>query len=299
MKGFLTMADYILMTDSTADLPWEYYAAHEVKVISLSYNLDGVPGIDETAAADNYRAFYAQLRAGKQSTTSQITSEQYIEFMTPLLETGKDILYIAFSSGLSGSCDSAMHAAGTLQERFPERRVRVVDSLAASMGEGLLVAYAVKRRDAGESLDQVADWVESNKQNLHHWFTVDDLNHLKRGGRVSGSSAMIGTLLSIKPVLHVNEAGKLIPVEKARSRKKSIKKLFEKLVDNAAEWDHGLIGISHGDCLEDALYLKGLVEKEYACEEIIVSCIGSVVGSHSGAGTIAFFFLSGNRTISK
>ena len=289
------MAEYVLMTDSTSDLPWEYYAENDITVVSLSYIIDGVVSTDEMAAQDHYQSFYAQLRSGKQSTTSQVNTEQFTAAMTPILESGKDILYIAFSSNLSGSCQSGIQAAKALGKRFPERKIRVIDSLSASLGEGLLVLYAVEMRDAGASLDAVGDWVENHKLKLHHWFTVDDLNHLKRGGRVSSASAMIGTLLNIKPVLHVNEEGLLIPVEKARSRKKAIKRLFEKLVENEAQWDHGWIAISHGDCLEDALTLKQMVEQKYTFEKIVVSHVGSVIGSHSGAGTLAFFFLSGPR----
>lgn len=289
------MADYVLMTDSTADLPIAYRKENNIIVIPLSYIMNGVAKPDIMGEADEYRAFYDHLRQGKLSTTSQINTDQYIEFMTPILESGKDILYIAFSSGLSGSYECSLSAAETLQESFPDRKIRIVDSLGASMGEGLIVMYAAKMRDAGESMDEVADWVEANRLNMHHWFTVDDLGHLKRGGRLSSSSAMIGTLLSIKPVLCVNEEGKLIPVEKARSRKKAIKKLFEKMQDNAGQWDRGIVGISHSDCLDDARALQKMVEKEFGCKEIIVSCIGSVIGSHTGAGTLALFFMSGRR----
>jgi DegV family protein with EDD domain len=289
------MADYVLMTDSTSDLPAAYCQKNGLAVIPLTYIIDGVARADNEGAADGYHSFYNQLREGKLSTTSQITAEEYLAFMTPILESGKDILYIAFSSGLSGSYEGALNAAETLKDRFPDRRMRIVDSFGASLGEGLLVMHAVKMRDAGESLDAVADWVLENRLNAHHWFTVDDLGHLKRGGRLSSSSAAIGTLLRIKPVLSVNTEGKLVPVEKARSRKKAIKTLFKKMADNIEGWDRGAVAISHGDCLEDALTLREMVEKAYPCEEIVISPIGAVIGSHVGAGTLALFFMSGPR----
>ena len=289
------MSNFILMTDSTSDLPISYCRENDIRIISLTYIIDGVDALDWDSRSDDYQDFYKQLSNGKLSTTSQINTSQYIDFMTPQLEVGKDILYIAFSSGLSGSYQSANVAVETLKENFPERNIRVVDTLGASVGEGLIVMKAAQMRAAGESLDTIADTITEIRLNMHHWFTVDDLNYLKRGGRLSSANALIGSMLNIKPVLFVNTEGKLIPYEKARSRKRAIKQLCKKFAEHLDMWDKGTIGICHSNCLEDAELLKSLLEKTAPCQEIIISSIGAVIGSHVGAGTLGLFFWADKR----
>ena len=228
------MGTYQIVTDSTADLTPELIRQLDVQVIPLCYMMGGrtyhnIPGGGEMTD----REFYAKLRGGAMSTTTQINSEEFLRVFTPLLEAGQDVLYIAFSSGLSGTCQSAQLAREELQKRFPQRKMVVFDSLCASMGEGLLVYYAAKLRQEGKSLEEVLAWLQENVLRLCHWFTVDDLNHLKRGGRVSTATALVGTMLGIKPVRHVDTEGHLIPVSKVRGRKQSLDALVKRMEETA------------------------------------------------------------------
>lgn len=290
------MGTYQIVTDSTADLTPELIKELDVQVIPLCYMMGGktyhnIPGGGEMTDAE----FYAKLRAGAMSTTTQINSEEFLQVFTPLLEAGRDVLYIAFSSGLSGTCQSAMLAREELKHRFPERRLEVFDSLCASMGEGLLVYHAGKLRQEGKSLDEVLAWLQENALHLCHWFTVDDLNHLKRGGRVSTATALVGTMLGIKPVLHVDNQGHLIPVSKVRGRKQSLDALVRRMEETAIDPASQMVFISHGDCLEDAQYVQRQVQQRLGVEHIQVGYIGPVIGAHSGPGTVALFFLGKER----
>lgn len=240
-------------------------------------------------------AFYNKLRAGVMSTTTQVNSEEFIQVFTPVLEAGDDILYIAFSSGLSGTCQSAHLAKKELEQKFPGRRIEVFDSLCASMGEGLLVYHAATRKNNGASLDEVLAWLKENVLHLCHWFTVDDLNHLKRGGRVSTATALVGTMLGIKPVLHVDDEGHLIPVSKVRGRKQSLDALVKKMEETAIDPQDQVIFISHGDCLEDAKYVARQVREKLGVKDVKINFIGPVIGAHSGPGTVALFFLGSSR----
>ena len=205
------------------------------------------------------------------------------------------MLYIAFSSGLSGTYQSAVLAREELKQRFPDRRLEVFDSLCASMGEGLLVYHAAKLRQAGKSLDEVLAWLKENVLNLCHWFTVDDLNHLKRGGRVSTATALVGTMLGIKPVLHVDDEGHLIPVSKVRGRKQSLDALVRRMEDTVLDPADQMVFISHGDCLEDAQYVERQIREKLGVQQVKLGFIGPVIGAHSGPGTVALFFLGKER----
>ena len=216
-------------------------------------------------------------------------------FFTPFLEQGEDILYLAFSSGLSGTYQSACIAAEELKKRFSERTVAVVDSLAASMGLGLMAYYASCRIKEGMNLAETVSWLESNKLKVNHWFTVDDLHFLRRGGRVTGAAAFVGSLLSIKPVLHTDDEGKLIPMEKTRGRAKALRGLAEKLEQQGENINGQTIFISHGDCLEDAEHVRGLIAEKYPDCKFRMNYIGPVIGSHSGPGTVAVFFMGVKR----
>lgn len=240
-------------------------------------------------------AFYAKLRAGSVSTTTQVNSEEFLHVFTPLLEAGQDVLYIAFSSGLSGTCQSALLARKELKERFPDRKLEVFDSLCASMGEGLLVYHAAKLRREGKSLEEVLSWLRENALRLCHWFTVDDLNHLKRGGRVSTATALVGTILGIKPVLHVDDEGHLIPVTKVRGRKQSLDALVKRMEDTVEDPAGQMVFISHGDCLDDARYVERQIREKLGVEQVEIGYIGPVIGAHSGPGTVALFFLGKER----
>lgn len=290
------MSTYTIITDSTTDLTPALIQDLELQVIPMCYIMDGktyrnIPG----GGSMDEPAFYQKLRNGIMSTTTQINSDEFIQVFTPILEAGQDILYIAFSSGLSGTCQSALIAKRQLQETFPERRIEVFDSLCASMGEGLLVYLAAKRRLAGESMDQVLSWLQENVLSLCHWFTVDDLNHLKRGGRVSTATAFVGTMLGIKPVLHVDNEGHLIPVTKVRGRKQSLDALVKQMEETVVNPEEQTVFISHGDCLEDAKYVEEKIKTKLGVKEVVINYIGPVIGAHSGPGTVALFFLGKER----
>ena len=290
------MGTYRIVTDSTTDLTPELIQELDVQVIPLCYIMEGktyhnIPGGGEMTD----REFYAKLRAGSMSTTTQVNSEEFLRVFTPLLEAGQDVLYIGFSSGLSGTYQSAALAREELKQRFPGRRLEVFDSRCASMGEGLLVYHAAKLQQAGKSLDEVLSWLKENVLNLCHWFTVDDLNHLKRGGRVSTATALVGTMLGIKPVLHVDNEGHLIPVSKVRGRKQSLDALVRRMEDTALDPAGQMVFISHGDCLEDARYVERQIREKLGVRQVELGFIGPVIGAHSGPGTVALFYLGKER----
>ena len=266
------MNPYVIMTDTTADLPESYIKEHELAILSLSYTIDGTTYDRENPL--DVREFYAKMRGGSMPTTAQVNPEQAKEAFKACLEQGKDVLYIAFSSGLSGTYGSAVIAARELEEdgEFPERKVIVIDSLSASLGEGLLVHKAVMLKEAGKSLDEVADWVEQNKLHLCHNFTVDDLVHLHRGGRVSKATAILG-------------------------RKKSLSALVDRMAEQIKGYEdqNDVVFISHGDCEEDAEYVKKLVQERFGVEKFIINHVGPTIGAHSGPGTLALFFMGNPR----
>ena len=232
-------------------------------------------------------------------TTSQVNPEQAKEAFKACLDQGNDVLYIAFSSGLSGTCGSGMVAAEEIREsgEYPDRKLIVIDSLSASLGEGLLVHKAVQLKEAGKSMEEVADWVEKNKLHLCHNFTVDDLFHLHRGGRVSKATAVLGTMINIKPVLHVDDEGHLIAIGKVRGRKKSLAALVDRMADQIKGYEdqNSEVFISHGDCQEDAEYVQKLVQERFGVDKFIINHVGPTIGAHSGPGTVALFFMGNPR----
>ena len=294
------ITNYQILADSSCDLPFSLarslgvsYAPLRVQFQGAEYEnfLDGDP-----RSRLDIKAFYSALRTGTPTSTTAVNPEGWSALMTPVLEAGQDILVLAFSSGLSSTYAAAVLAAQELGSRYPARTIRVVDTLCASMGQGLLIYHAVQRQRAGESLEQVTDFVEANKLHLCHWFTVDDLMFLYRGGRVSRTAAFAGSLLNIKPVLHVDDEGRLIPVEKTRGRMKSIRRLFEHFKETFTEpLSDQTLAISHGDCIEDALTLKKMIEDEYGPQKFIINYVDPVIGAHSGPGTLAFFFMGSHR----
>lgn len=287
---------YRITTDSTCDLPQDFYRERGIACIGLSFQLDGVEYKEGPDVGVSSKEFYDQLRAGKESSTMQVNAFEFMSFVEPILEAGDDVLHIAFSSGLSGTYDSCRRGAEELMEKYPGRKVMVVDSLCASMGEGLLVFYASENAKAGMSLEDNAAWIESHKRNLCHWFTVDDLMFLHRGGRVNKASAIFGSLLGIKPVLHVDDDGHLILMSKARGRAGSIDALAQKLKETANDdIAEQTVFISHGDSIDDAQRLADKVRKIAGVKTIVISDIGAVIGSHSGPGTIALFFMGRQR----
>ncbi len=285
------MSNYQIITDSGSDLSAALLAQLQVKSIPLTVNFKGQALPD--SVDEGIQTIYNGLRQGETATTAAINPEGWKDIMRPSLEQGLDLLVIPFSSGLSTTFQSANIAADELLESYPDRKIRVVDSLGASLGQGLLVWYAAKKRDEGLSLDELADWVENNRLHLCHWFTVDSLVYLKRGGRVSAATALVGTMLNIKPILHVDDEGHLINVSTVRGRKASIKALADKVTETAISTD--IAFISHGDCIEDAQYLADLLKEKHGVKEVHIGYTGAVIGSHSGPGTLALFFLGEHR----
>lgn len=288
-------APFVITTDSTADLPEEFCRENGIGVLFIPYTLDGV-SYDQNSVNLPITEFYAKVRAGSMPQTAQITPVQAIAAFEEYLNAGKDVLHLSFSSALSGCYASCCLAAEELKERYPERKIIVIDTLCASLGEGLMVYYARQRQKSGMGIDEVAQYVEDTKGHLCHYFTVDDLMHLYRGGRVSRTAAMAGSVLNIKPVLHVDDEGRLIPLYKVQGRKRSLKELVNNMVKLSGNWDNSVVFISHGDCQQDAEYVRQMVmEKFPAAKTFIVNHIGVAVGTHSGPGTVALFFLGDAR----
>ena len=287
------MSNYQIITDSGCDLPLEMQQQLDVNMVSLTLQFRGKELQD--SVGEDITSLYEGLRAGEVASTSAVNPDTWSGIMEAALQAGKDALVMAFSSGLSTTYQSAVIASQDLKEKYPQRRIRVVDTRSASLGQGLLVWYACQKRDEGMTLDQLADWVEETKYRLCHWFTVDDLMYLKRGGRVSAATAIVGTMLGIKPVMHMDDEGHLINVGKARGRKASIEALAEKLGQLGLPGQNKKVFICHGDCLEDAKQLEAIVKEKYGVEEAFIGYTGAVIGSHSGPGTLALFFLGEKR----
>lgn len=290
------MNEYIILSDSSCDLPASIVEQQGLKIQPLVVTVDGTEYRNYSDERElSSVQFYEMLRAGKMAFTSAINVDMFLDSMTPCLQDGKDILYLGFSSALSSTYQNACIAAQELREQFPERTIRCIDSKCASMGQGLLVYLAAQKRQQGLSIGELADFVEQTTMHLCHWFTVDDLHFLKRGGRISATTASVGSILHIKPVLHVDDEGRLINVDKVRGRQAAIKSLFEKMRTTATDIGKQTIMISHGDCLADADYLAAMVQNELHPKEIIINPIGPVIGAHSGPGTLAIFFLGTQR----
>ena len=284
-----------LSTDSTADLPEEYLRAHNISCINLSYIVDGVTygqGMEMSS-----KAFFKMMRDGKMPTTSQVNPEEARLFFESLVEKDKEILHLAFSSGLSGSYNNTRLAAEEVMEAHPDCRIVVIDTLSASMGEGLMVYKAAQLRDQGKSLDEVAEWLNAHVMNFVHTFTVDDLNHLYRGGRVSKTAAIIGTLAGIKPQLHVDDEGHLINIDKIRGRKKSLLTLVDYMADKTKDYPekNDVVMITHGDALEDAQFVADKIRERFGIENVMINDLGPVIGAHTGPGLIALFFMGTSR----
>ena len=287
------MPNYQIITDSGADLSQQLLQQLDVKSVSLSLLFRGQT--QEDKVTDDIVEFYNALGQGEEAKTSAVNPEGWVHVIEHSLKEGKDALVLTFSSGLSTTYQSAVIAANDLLEQYPDRKIRVVDTRCASLGQGLFVYHVCKKRDEGLELEELAAWAEDHKLNLCHWFTVNDLMYLKRGGRVSAATALVGTMLQIKPVLHVDDEGHLINVAKARGRKASIEALAKKLGQLGGNFDNSTCFISHGDCLEEAQYLAELLKTQYGVQEAVIGYVGAVIGSHAGPGVLALFFLGDHR----
>ena len=285
------MPDFKIITDSGCDFTLVELEQMNVGRAPLSVLFKGV--LHEDFATDAERkVLYDGVREGEMPTTSAVNPDGWATMMKPALEEGKDVLCLCFSSGLSTTYQSAVIAAEELKEEYPDRSIRVVDTLCAALGQGLLVWHACKHRDAGESLDEVTAWLEENKLKICHWVTVEDLNHLKRGGRVSAATAMVGTMLNIKPIIHVSDEGKLVSVAKARGRKAAIEDITKKVADAT---DKDMVFVGHGDCPEDAEICAKILKEKYGVKNVHIGYVGAVIGAHTGPGVLVTFFLGEKR----
>lgn len=293
------MSDYILSCCSTADCEESFFKSRDIHYACFHFFLDGVEYPDDLGKSMPFDKFYQAMENGSETRTSQLNVDEFLEYFTPFLEDGKDIIHLSLSSGISGVVNSARIAAEELSEKYPDRKIYVVDSLAASAGYGLLMDKLADLRDEGKSLEEVRIFAEDNKKKLHHWFFTSDLKYLVKGGRVSKTAGFFGAALSICPLLNVDYEGKLIPREKIRTKKKVIEATLQKMIelaDNGLDYN-GKVFISHSYCYEDARKLADLIEENFKklAEPVQISSIGTTIGSHTGPGTVALFFWGNER----
>ena len=290
------MSNYQIITDSTSDLTQKMVDELGVDLIPMNFTIGTDSFVDYPDERDiASHDFYQRIAAGEPSTTNQIPLTVFAEVFEKYLKAGTDVLYLGFSSGLSGTYNNSVLVARDLAQKYPERKIYAVDTLAASLGEGLLVWHAVQKQRAGASIDEVRDWMEQNRNRMHHWFTVDDLNHLKRGGRISGAAAMVGTMLGIKPVMHFDDEGHIILMDKIRGRKQSLDDLVKHMSLTGEDVKDQMIFISHSDSPEGAEYVKEQVAVKFGTTQFDMAPIGPVIGAHTGTGPVALFYLGKDR----
>ena len=287
---------YTILTEETCDLPESYLKKHDVATIPMVYTLDGVEYDGSVANSPTLHQFYEKLRKGIMAKTSAVSPDRASGLLEAELQRGRDVLYLGFSSGLTSGYQNFLIAREELLEKYPEAKIICVDSLCASLGQGIFVDYIVKKREEGYSIEEAAKAAESIRPRICHYFTVDDLNHLYRGGRVSKTAAIFGTMLGIKPVMHVDNEGHLIPHGKVRGRRQSLDSLVASMGEKISDdYKNPYVFISHGDCEEDARYVADRVKEKYGVRTEIINPIGTVIGSHSGPGTVALFFIGKDR----
>ena len=285
------MSDFVILTDSSADLGPDLIDQYGIQVLPLSFTIRGLTYQDFPDHRDmDPRVFYDLLRKEEVATTAAVNVDQYIQALEPLLRDGHDVLVLAFSSGLSMTYNASSMAVEELRDKYPDRKLYTVDTLCASLGQGLLVWMAAREREQGKSIEEVRDWVVSHKLNICHQFTVDDLHFLKRGGRISATTAVVGSMLQIKPVLHVDNDGHLVNIGKARGRHGSLKALVDRMEQTAIDPREQTVFISHGDCLEDAELVAQMVKDRFGVQNVYINYVGPVIGAHSGPGTLALFY---------
>ena len=294
------MSDYVLSCCSTADMPLEYFQRRNIPFVCFHFNIDGKEYPDDLGQSMSFEEFYRRIAAGALPTTSQVNVAQFVDFFEPYLAAGKDILHISLSSGLSGTYQSAVMAREQLLQKYPNRKILIVDSLGASSGYGMLVDMAADLREGGKTLEEVHACVEENKLNIHHWFFSTDLTHYRRGGRISAASATVGSLLNICPLMNMDNEGKLIPREKIRGKKRVISEIVQRMeghAQNGLDYS-GKCFISNSACYDDARAVADLIEEKFPRlnGEVMINSVGTVIGSHTGPGTVALFFLGDQRT---
>ena len=284
-----------IITDSSCDLPREYVDDNNIEVISLVLNLNGQIIKDDLGKTLSYKDFYQKMRDGATPTTSQVNAHEFKEAFSKHIKNGDSIIYISISASLSGTFNSANIAKNNLLEEYPEAKIELVDSLSASVGQGLLVLKACEMRDNGASIEEIVEWIEENKRKVIHSILIDDLNHLKRGGRISGATATIGGLLNIKPSAYLDDEGKLAQGEKIKGKKKALRFLANEVKERAIDSENEVLYICHGDCQEEAESLRDIIEQEVKFKNVIINYIGNVIGAHTGPGALAVIFLGKNR----
>ena len=284
-----------IITDSACDLKREYIDKNNIALLSLILNLEGQAIKDDLGKSLSYEEFYNKMRHGATPTTSQINAHDFEEEFTKYIKNGDSIIYISISSSLSGTFNSANIARNNLIEEYPEAKIELVDSSSVSMGQGLLVLKACEMRDNGASIDEIVEWLEENKRKVIHSILIDDLNHLKRGGRISGATATIGSLLNIKPSAYLDDEGKLVQGEKIKGKKKALRFLANEVKERAVETENEVLYICHGDCLEEAEALRDIILHVVKFKDVIINYVGNVVGAHAGPGVLAAIFLGKNR----
>ena len=284
------MSNYVLITDSASDLPSEIAENLEVEILPMKYMVNDTPCVDKDFDMEN---FYNLLRGKALSLTSQTNVEEFSNYFSRYLESGKDILYVGFPLSLSGMNNSARIAARELSEKYPERKIIVIDSVSASIGQGLLVYYAALKKKSGATIDEVADFVNDNKLKFCHWFTVDDLYFLKRGGRISQATAVVGSILNVKPLLSMNDEGKLYVFDKIRGKKKVLDLMSSKIENLNSDYKKVFVG--HADCLDDAKYVAEKISAENPSLDVTITHLGPIIGTHTGPGTVALAFVGNSR----
>lgn len=284
-----------IITDSSCDLPREYVDDNNIEVISLVLNLNGQIIKDDLGKTLSYKDFYQKMRDGATPTTSQVNAHEFEEAFSKHIKNGDSIIYISISASLSGTFNSANIAKNNLLEEYPEAKIELVDSLSASIGQGLLVLKACEMRDNGASIEEIVEWIEENKRKVIHSILIDDLNHLKRGGRISGATATIGGLLNIKPSAYLDDEGKLAQGEKIKGKKKALRFLANEVKERAIDSENEVLYICHGDCQEEAESLRDIIEEEVKFKNVIINYVGNVIGAHTGPGALAVIFLGKNR----
>lgn len=290
------MNEYAIITDSTSDISPGMLERYSIRALPMEVLLGDRTFLHYPDARNmSFGAFYNQLRAAVEAKTTQINLQTYLEAFEDILSTGKDVFYIGFSSGLSGSFGNAVKAAEKLRPRYPNQKVAVIDSLSASTGEGFLVYHAALEKEKGKSFDELEQWVLQNRLRVNHWFVMDDLFHLKRGGRISSTAAVAGSMLGIKPLLKFDDQGKMAVIDKIRGRKKSLKELVVRMEQNYQPCEDGSVFVSHGDCMEDAQFVEALIREKFAVSDVVLNYIGPVIGAHSGPNTVALFYFGDTR----
>lgn len=287
------MSNYVITVNSTVDLPKKWVEERHVPVIPLKYTIDGKTYEDMNGLSS--KEFFQKLREGKMAVTSQVNPEEAKKALEPFLKEGKDVLHLGFSSALSGTYNSMRIAGEELKEEYPDRKIIIIDTLCACLGEAMLLYYALKLKGEGKTIDEVAEWIEANKLHVCHNVTIDDLDHLQRGGRISKTVAVLGGMVKIKPMIHMDDHGSLQVIGKERGRKRSLNKIVDTAVEQAKGWENDIIMITHGDCIEDAEYVAGLVREKMGIDNILINNIGTVIGSHTGPGVVAVFCMGNKR----